>query len=187
VTGEADSGEVAVDMVRRNPPDLVLMDVALPGIGGIEAVKRMRRNDSTVKIVMLTSVAAEPYPSRAMQVGADGYLTKRSSVRELDMCIRSVLSGQSYICPEVANAMALSSLSSDLESPFEALSVRELQIATLIMHGQRAADIALQLNLSPKTINSYRYRIFEKLSVDSDVELVILATQNGLMEWLYEA
>lgn len=187
VTGEADSGEVAVDMVRRNPPDLVLMDVALPGIGGIEAVKRMRRSDSTVKIIMLTSVAAEPYPSRAMQVGADGYLTKRSSVRELDTCIRAVLSGQSYICPEVANAMAIASLSSDLESPFEMLSVRELQIATLIMHGQRVPDIATQLHLSPKTINSYRYRIFEKLSIDSDVELVILATQNGLMEWLHEA
>ena len=187
VTGEADSGEMAVDMVRRNPPDLVLMEVSLPGIGGIEAVKRIRRSDSRVKIIMLTSVAAEPYPSRAMQVGADGYLTKRSSVRDLDTSIRSVMAGQSYICPEVANTMALSSLSTDLDSPFEVLSVRELQIATLIMHGQRVADIAAQLHLSPKTINSYRYRIFEKLSVDSDVELVILATQNGLMEWLHEA
>ena len=178
---------MAVDMVRRNPPDLILMDVALPGIGGIEAVKRIRRSDSTVKIIMLTSVATEPYPSRAMQVGADGYLTKRSSVRELDTSIRSVMAGQTYICTEVANSMALSSLSAELESPFEVLSVRELQIATLIMHGQRVADIAAQLHLSPKTINSYRYRIFDKLSVDSDVELVILATQNGLMEWLHEA
>ncbi len=187
VTGEADSGELAVEMVRRNPPDLVLMDVSMPGIGGIEAVKRIRRSDSAVKIMMLTSLAVEPFPSRALQVGADGYLTKRSSVRELDTGIRTVMGGRSYICPEVANSMALSSLSPEIESPFEVLSVRELQIATLILQGQKVPDIAVQLHLSPKTINSYRYRIFQKLSIDSDVELVILATQNGLMEWLHEA
>ena len=187
VTGEADSGEMAVDMVRRNPPDLVLMEVSMPGIGGIEAVKRIRQSDVSVKIIMLTSLAVEPFPSRALQAGADGYLTKRSSVRELDSGIRTVMAGQSYICPEVANSMALSSLSPELESPFEVLSVRELQIATLILQGQRVTDIAKQLHLSPKTINSYRYRIFQKLSIDSDVELVILAHQSGLMEWLHEA
>ena len=187
VTGEADSGEMAVDMVRRNPPDLVLMEVSMPGIGGIEAVKRIRKSDLSVRVIMLTSLAVEPFPSRALQAGADGYLTKRSSVRELDSGIRTVMSGQSYICPEVANSMALSSLSPELESPFEVLSVRELQIATLILQGQRVSDIAKQLHLSPKTINSYRYRIFHKLSIDSDVELVILAHQSGLMEWLHEA
>ncbi len=187
VVGEADSGELAIEIVRRNPPDLILMEVNMPGIGGVEAVRRIRRFDSSVKILMLTSVAAEPFPSRALQSGADGYLTKRSSVRELDKCIRAVMSGQSYICQEVANAMALSSLSADFDSPFNALSVRELQIATLIIQGQRAADIAEQLHLSPKTINSYRYRIFSKLFVKSDVELVILATQSGLMQSVLEA
>ena len=187
VTGEADSGELAVEMVRRNPPDLVLMDVAMPGIGGIEAVKRIRRTDLTVKIIMLTSLSAEPFPSRALRAGASGYLTKRSNVRELETAIRTVMAGQSYICPEVANFMALSSLNPEVESPFEVLSIRELQIATLIMQGQKVSDIAVQLHLSPKTVNSYRYRIFSKLSIDSDVELVILANQCGLMEWLHEA
>lgn len=187
VTGEADSGELVVDMVRRNPPDLLLMEVSLPGIGGIEAVRRIRRWDAAVKIVMLTSLAAEPFPSRALRAGANGYLTKRSSVRELEMAIRTVLSGQNFLSPEIANAMAMSSLSPEGESPLEVLSIRELQVATLIMQGQKVSDIAHQLHLSPKTVNSYRYRIFQKLSIDSDVELVILAAQCGLMEWLQEA
>ncbi len=187
VVGEAPNGELAVEMVRRDPPDLVFMEVSMPGIGGIEAVRRIRRFNSTVKIAMLTSVTTEPFPTRALQSGANGYLTKQASVCEFDMGVRMVMAGEKYICQGVVNSMASSGPSAGADSPFSTLSARELQIATLIIQGKKVADIAEQLYLSPKTINSYRYRIFSKLSVRNDVGIVLLATKSGLMQDMLSA
>jgi len=182
VVGEAKSGEEAVRIVRDLQPNVVLMDVKMPGIGGLEATRKLLRADPSVKVIAVTVYGDEPFPSRLLQAGAAGYLTKGSSVDEMVHAIRTVYSGQRYISPEVAQQLALKHLSDNEASPFESLSERELQVMIMITNGMKVQTISDKLCLSPKTVNSYRYRLFEKLGVNSDVELTHLAMRHGLLD-----
>ncbi len=179
---EAGSGEEAVKLGRKYKPDVVLMDVKMPGIGGFEATRKLLRIDPDVKILVITVCTNDLYPARLLQIGASGYLTKMTTVEELVQAIRAVHAGQRYISPEIASRLAFLHVSDKEESPFEELSERELQVMLMITMGMRVNDIAIKLCLSPKTINSYRYRIFEKLNVKNDVELTLLALRHGLVE-----
>jgi len=179
VTGEASSGEDALDFVNRQPPDIVLMDLKMPGIGGLEATRRMHRSQPETKVVVLSATTDDPYISRVMDAGASAYVSKSSHVSEMIRAIKKAHSGERYISSDIAQAMALSERE---ESPFDCLSERELQIATMIMDCQKVQVISDTLCLSPKTVNTYRYRIFEKLDINSDVELTLLAVRNGLIE-----
>ncbi|HET8729782.1 MAG TPA: LuxR C-terminal-related transcriptional regulator, partial [Moraxellaceae bacterium] len=123
----------------------------------------------------------EPFPSRLLKAGAAGYLTKGAALDEMVKAIRLVASGQRYISPEIAQQLALKNLDEEKGSPFEALSEREMQITMMIVNCQKVQEISDRLFLSPKTVNSYRYRIFEKLGIDSDVELTLLAVRHGLL------
>jgi two-component system invasion response regulator UvrY len=183
IVGEAASGEEAVDLVARLKPDVVLMDVQMPGIGGLEATRRCLRAYPEVKILVVTIYEEEPYPSKLLKVGASGYLTKRSSVDEMYLAIKKVVAGQRYISAEIAQHLALRPFSADQESPFEALSSREMQITLMVIMGHKVLDISQKLSLSPKTVNSYRYRIFEKLSVNGDVELTRLAMRHKMFDF----
>ena len=121
--------------------------------------------------------------ARLLQIGAAGYITKGSSMDEMVQAIRAVRSVQRYISPEIASCLAFRHVNTDKdESPFESLSERELQVMLMITKGTKVQDIADKLCLSPKTVNSYRYRIFEKLGVKNDVELTLLAIRHGLVE-----
>lgn len=182
VVGEAESGEEAVKWCRSNEPDVVLMDINMPGIGGLDAMHRILRINEDIKIIMLTMHTENPYPSKVMQAGAAGYLSKGAGPDEVLNAIRSVNSGQRYLAPEIAQQMALSQISPATEDPFAVLSERELQIMMMITKGQRVVDISEQLNLSSKTINSYRYRLFDKLGVNGDVELTHLAIRYGMFD-----
>ncbi|MFT6986262.1 MAG: two-component system invasion response regulator UvrY [Psychromonas sp.] len=182
VIGEAQSGEEAVKWCRSNTPDVVLMDINMPGIGGLDAMHRILRINEGIKIIMLTMHTENPFPSKVMQAGASGYLSKGAAPDEVLSAIRSVNSGQRYLAPEIAQKMALSQISPTTEDPFSVLSERELQIMMMITKGQRVVDISEQLSLSPKTINSYRYRLFEKLGVKGDVELTHLAIRYGMLD-----
>ena len=122
------------------------------------------------------------YPARLLQVGASGYLTKGASMNEMIQAIRAVHAGQRYISPEIASRLAFRHVSEEEETPFDSLSERELQVMLMITMGMKVQDIVEKLCLSPKTVNSYRYRIFEKLSVKNDVELTLLAIRHGLIE-----
>lgn len=182
VVGEARTGEEAVKLGRKLHPQVVLMDVKMPGIGGFEATRKLIRTDPDIKILVLTTCNNDLYPARLLQIGAAGYLTKGSSMEQMVQAIRAVHAGQRYISPEIANRLAFRHVSDKDETPFSSLSERELQVMLMITKGTKVQDIAEQLCLSPKTVNSYRYRIFEKLTVNNDVELTLLAIRHGLVE-----
>ena len=189
VIGEASSGEDAIDSVRKDSPDIVLMDIRMPGIGGLEATRRILRIDDAVRVIVVTACADDPYPTRVMQAGASAYITKGADIKEMVRAIRMAPSGQRYISPEIAQKMALKQLGGgdardeDGElSLFDRLSEREMQIAMMVVDCQKVQDISDKLCLSPKTVNSYRYRIFEKLEISSDVELALMAVRLGLLD-----
>ncbi|ATL92988.1 UvrY/SirA/GacA family response regulator transcription factor [Aeromonas sobria] len=182
VVGEAQSGETAVAFCRQHHPDVILMDMNMPGIGGLEATRKILRIRPDVRIIVLTIHCENPFPTKVMQAGAAGYLTKGAAPDEMIQAIRLVHSGQRYISPEIAQQMALSQFASADENPFKSLSERELQIMMMITKGQKVTDISEQLNLSPKTVNSYRYRLFSKLDISGDVELTHLAIRYGMLD-----
>ncbi|WP_372963894.1 UvrY/SirA/GacA family response regulator transcription factor [Marinobacter sp.] len=187
VIGEAASGEGAIEFVRNARPDIVLMDIRMPGIGGLEATRRILRFDDSIRVIVVTACADDPYPTRVMQSGAAAYITKGSDIQEMVRAIRKAHSGQRYISPEIAQKMALKNLGGDKDedgelSKFERLSEREMQIAMMVVECQKVQDISDKLCLSPKTVNSYRYRIFEKLEISSDVELALMAVRLGLLD-----
>jgi len=182
VVGEASTGEEAVKAAKELIPDVALMDVQMPGIGGLEATRKMVRHNPDIKVIALTIYGDEPYPSRLLQAGAVGYITKGCDADEMIRAIRTVHSGQRYISSEIAQQLALKRFTKAEESPLDILSERELQIMLMITSGQKVQDISSKLCLSPKTVNSYRYRIFEKLAIHSDVELTLLAIRLGLVE-----
>ena len=182
VVGEAQSGETAVTFCRQHHPDVILMDMNMPGIGGLEATRKILRIRPDVRIIVLTIHSENPFPTKVMQAGAAGYLTKGAAPDEMVQAIRLVHSGQRYISPEIAQQMALSQFASADENPSKSLSERELQIMMMITKGQKVTDISEQLNLSPKTVNSYRYRLFSKLGINGDVELTHLAIRYGMLD-----
>ncbi len=182
VVGQAASGEAAIDLVRDLKPDIVLMDLQMPGIGGLEATRRCLRVDPELKIVILTIHEQEPYPSNLLKIGAAGYLTKRADVDEMVRAIRKVVLGQRYIASDIAQKLALDPYKDNDTNPFQCLSSREMQITLMVIDGSKVPYISQKLSLSPKTVNSYRYRIFEKLDIKNDVELTKLAIQHGLLE-----
>lgn len=179
VLGEASSGEEALDILRVSTPDVVLMDLKMPGIGGLEATRRIKRVSENIQIVVVTACIDDPYPTHVMDSGASAYISKNSHISEIIRAIKSVYKGERYISSDIAQMMALNK---SKDSMFDSLSERELQIATMIMDCQKVQSISDKLCLSPKTVNSYRYRIFEKLNVNSDVELTLLAVRNGLLD-----
>lgn len=182
VIAEAQSGEEAVKIAREKKPNVVIMDVKMPGIGGLEATKKLLRNDSNIKIIALTVCNIDPFPTKLLQAGASGYLTKGAMLDEMVTAIKSVFAGKRYISPEIAQLLALKNLEETKDSPFELLSERELQVMMMITRGEKVQEISEKLCVSPKTINSYRYRIYEKLSIDSDVELTHLAIRHGVLD-----
>ena len=182
VISTCESGEEAIKFCRTIEPDVILMDMDMPGMGGLEASKKILRIAPEIKIVILTAHTEEPFPTQVMKIGAAGYLTKGTAPIEMINAIRSVNSGQRYLPAQIAQQMALSQLKSTEENPFSELSGRELQIMLMITRGEKVANISEKLHLSPKTINSYRYRMFDKLNVGNDVELTHLAIRHGMIK-----
>lgn len=184
VVGEACCGEEALQLTRDLSPDVVLMDVKMPGIGGIEATKKLLAVHDYVKIIAVTACDDDLFPTRLLQAGAMGYVTKGADLNEMIKAIRSVRAGDLYMSNSVAQQLALKNFSGNKkdQSPFEALSERELQTAMLIANGKKAQDIANTFCVSPKTVNSYRYRIFDKLGINSDVELTLLAVKHNVLD-----
>lgn len=184
IVGEAKTGEDAVRLAREHQPDVVLMDVKMPGIGGLEATKKILSYNSNVKVIAVTSLSDDLFPERLMKAGACGYVTKGANFDEMINAINTVISGSRYMSPSIAQQLALRSFSGGKEggSPFDALSARELQTAILIANGAKVQTVADTFCVSPKTINSYRYRIFEKLDINSDVELTLLAVKHKILD-----
>jgi len=181
VVGVAQSGEEAVSQVVLQSADVILMDVNMPGIGGMEACRRILRRDPNLKIIAISAQNDGPIPQQLLRIGVMGFVSKGSSAEEMILAIRKVMTGKKYLCTEVANNMALQGLPGNMESPFAKLSQRETEVVTLILQGKSIQEMAEMLVLSDKTVNTYRYRLYEKLRIKNDVELTRLAVKFGHM------
>lgn len=183
VVGEASSGEEGLERARVLKPNVILMDVSMPGIGGLEATRKLAMALPDTRIIVLSAHTAEPYPMRLMEAGAAGYITKDSAGDEIVTAIRRVQAGERYISAEIARQMALQSVNrTSSGSPFEQLSSREMQVMIMATGGHSVQDISDKLHLSPKTVSTYRSRLFQKLGVSNDVELTRLAMRYGVIE-----
>jgi len=183
VVGEAESGEEAVDLTHRLSPQVVLMDVHMPGIGGIEATRRVLRIDAEIRVIALTVLDDEPFPTRLLDAGARGYLTKGCPAEELVKAIHHVIMDKHYLSADVAQKISLSNIVHKGESsPLSRLSPREMQVMMMITQGNTNQEISDALFLSPKTVSTYRTRLFEKLDLHNDVELTHFALRHGLIE-----
>lgn len=181
VVAEVKSGEDAIRYCRKDAPDIVLMDVNMPGIGGLEAVKQIVRMSENTRVICLSMHTENPIPAKVMQMGASGFITKDAESEEMIRAIHKVAAGQKYVSPEIAQQIAIGKLDFNDANPFEQLSDRELEITLMLVKGQRVPGIANSLNISAKTVNTYRYRMFEKLDISTDVELTHLALRYKLI------
>ena len=182
VVTEAASGEEALQKAKTNDINIVLMDINMPGIGGLEATKKLLHIKPELKIIGVTMHDDEIFPQRLLKAGAVGYLTKGSDIDEMVHAIREVIAGRHYICPDIAQQIALTQTRDFQQSPFETLSERELQVMIMLMDGQKVNVISDKLSLSPKTVSTYRHRLYTKLGVNNDMELARLALQHGFID-----
>jgi len=182
VVGEAGTAEAGIELARRLKPNVVLMDLNLPGMSGIEATERLTRSDGGPKVIALTMQDQPPFPKRMLEVGALGFLNKGCPADELIAAVRAVAEGKRYLGAQIAQAMALESINpAGSEAPFQSLSARELEVAIAIAQGQSMPEIAKRMALSPKTVATYKYRVYEKLGVTNEVALASLAARYGIV------
>ena len=180
IVGEAESGEDALPQIRRMKPDVVLCDLNLPGISGLEVTERVVRGDYGTKVIAVSVLEDGPMPRRLLEAGASGYVGKACDAAELLRAVRDVSRGKKYLASAIAQGMALSAMSGNDASPFDALTPRELEVALLLNQGMRQEAIAKRLNLSAKTVNTHKSRLFEKLAIRDSIALARLVSQYGL-------
>lgn len=183
VVGEARSGEDAIAQAKALSPDIILMDINMPGIGGIEATRRVRRLHPEIQVIAVTVHSDAPFPAQLHDAGALGYLTKGCPAEELQEALHTVMRGRPFISSDVSRKLTLASLGgANPDTPFSQLSPREMQVLMMIIQGKKNTYISDTLCLSPKTISTYRHRLYEKLGVETDVDLTFLAIRHGLVE-----
>lgn len=182
IAAEACSGEDAIKMIRRVKPDVVLMDVNMPGIGGLEATRRITQLSPGTRVIAVTVHQDDPFPARLLEAGAFGYVTKRCDIEEVITAIKVVNKGSEYITQEVAQKLAITYINKKVQTPLESITQREMQVLLMVAQGISNTEISERLCLSPKTICTHRYHLYEKLGVSNDVELTRYAIRHGLIE-----
>lgn len=182
VVGEATCGEDAIKMVSQHDLDVVLMDINMPGMGGLEATRKLQSLHPELKVIIVTMHEDDLFAQRLLKAGATGYLTKGAGVDEIIHAIREVRQNRRYISPEIAQQLALAQFPDHEGSPFDTLSERELQVMMLLMDGMKVNEISDKLCLSPKTVSTYRHRLYDKLNVSNDIELTRLAMMHGVIQ-----
>jgi len=185
IIGEAESGEEGVKLAQELQPDVILMDVNMPGIGGVEACRRILQRNPQQKIIVLTIHNEQTFPKRMLEIGARGYLTKECGVDEMLSAIVKVYKGGAYIAPSIAQQLALSLLPGNEHNPIDRLSRREFQVMLMISHGFTNAEISDKLCLSPKTVSTYRLRLLDKLGAQNEVDLIKIAVEQGMVEFAH--
>ena len=181
VTAEADSGEAACQMYESVAPDVVVMDIAMAGMGGIEAIKRLMAKDARARILALSAHEDTSHPRRALQAGALGYLSKRSAPEVLIDAIRAIARGQHYLDAQIAQRMAVQAIHGD-NGPMEKLSPREFEVFVQLARGQSVAQISETLTLSSSTVGTHLYNIKQKLGLVNQAEMTLLAVRHGLID-----
>jgi DNA-binding NarL/FixJ family response regulator len=182
VTGEAGDGNETINKVYENDYDMVLLDISMPGRGGLEVLAEIKKKKPDLPVLILSMHPEEQYAVRALRTGASGYLTKESAPEELIKAIRKVSRGGKYVTASLAERLA-SAIKIDVEKPrHETLSNREFQILCMIASGKTAKQISEELSLSVKTISTYRCRILNKMNMKNNAELTYYAIQNRLVK-----
>jgi two-component system, NarL family, invasion response regulator UvrY len=182
VVAEAGSGEAACQMYAELAPDVVVMDIGMPGMGGLEAVRRIRARDASARILALSAHDDPMHARRALREGALGFLSKRSAPEALIDAIASIGAGRRYIDPSIAQKLALADIEGAARSPIEQLSEREFEVFIRLARGATVQRIADDLKLSASTIGTHLYNIKQKLGVVNQSELTLLAIRHGLIE-----
>ena len=181
VVGEAGDGESAVELAEQLQPDVVMMDLDMKGIGGLEATRRILRCRRKTRIIILSVHMTDPYPNQALEVGALGYISKNCGMQQLEEAIHTVCRGELYLEAGIARDI-IEKKYMGKSSLFDNLSQREMQVMLMITRGYSISEVSDQLCLSPKTISTYRYRLYSKLGVNNDVELTRLAIRHKVID-----
>lgn len=181
VIAEADSGENGVKMYMEHKPDVVVMDITMPGIGGLEATDRIIAKDSSARILVLSAHEDSVHPKRVLNAGAMGYLTKRSAAEELIKAIRTVVGRKMYLEASIAQQMAIQQLNGE-KNPVDVLSDREFEVFMALAKGETTNQIAEILSLSPRTVGTHLYNIKQKLNASNSAEIALIAMRSGLID-----
>ncbi|ATE60803.1 response regulator [Thauera sinica] len=181
VAGEADSGEAAVAAYAQHRPDVLVMDVSMPGIGGLGALERLLAHTPGAHVLLLSAHDDAQIPARALRAGATGYLSKRAQPQELIRAVAQVARGQRYVDPELAPQLALAQLGGGVD-PAAALTDKEFAIFLQLAQGRSVSDIAAAHNLSPSTVGTHLYHIKQKLNASNAAELALIAVRSGLID-----
>ncbi len=182
VAGEAQNGEEALSMVRSGKFDVVILDISMPGRGGLDVLRDLKTEKSGAKVIVLSMHPEEQYAIRSLRDGASAYLTKNCPPEELLLAIRTVHAGKKYITPSIAERLASYIEEDAQEAVHEKLSNRELQVLLLIGAGKQVRDIAAELNLSVKTVSTYRARVLEKMGLETNAQLIRYVLTHGLID-----
>ncbi|GAB3356303.1 response regulator [Lysobacter tyrosinilyticus] len=181
VIGEVETGEAALPLIRRLRPDVVLCDLHLPGLSGLEVTERVTHGGDGPRVIIVSVLEDGPLPRRLLEAGASGYVGKGGDAQELLNAVREVARGRRYLASSVAQNIALSGVIGTV-TPIDALTDRELEISLLLAQGIRQSEIAQRLSLSAKTINTHKSRLFDKLGIGDIVALVRLLKQHGMLD-----
>ena len=181
VVAEAESGEHGIQRYMEFKPHVVVMDITMPGMGGLEAIERILAKDGAAKILVLSAHEDSVHPKRVLNAGAMGYLTKRSAAEELIKAIRTVASGKKYLEASVAQQMAIQQLSGN-QNPVDVLSPREFEVFMALAKGKTTNEIAENLFLSPRTVGTHLYNIKQKLNANNSAEIALIAMRIGLID-----
>jgi len=179
--GEASNAEEALKQLGNKPWDIALLDITLPGKGGLDLLKELKAARPKFPVLVLSVHPEDQFAVRALKAGAEGYMTKESAPEELVQAIRKILAGGRYVSSALAEKLALSVRKDLTRPPHETLSDREYEVMCRIASGKTVTEIAGELSLSPKTISTYRARILEKLGVKTSAEITRYAIRNGLV------
>jgi DNA-binding NarL/FixJ family response regulator len=179
---EAGNGQEALDKVKTGKFDVVMLDISMPGMNGLETLAELKKLKPTLPVLILSIYPEEEYAVRALKGGASGYLTKKSAPDELITAIKKIVRGERYISPSLAEFLA-THLTEDKDKPLhEGLSNREFQVMRMIASGRSLKEIAGEMSLSPKTISTFRTRILQKMEMKSNAELIQYSLKNNLLE-----
>jgi DNA-binding NarL/FixJ family response regulator len=181
VVGDAESGEEALPLIRKLKPDVVLCDLHLPGLSGLEVTERIIKSEQGARVIIVSVLQDGPMPKRLLEAGASGYVGKGGDAAELLRAIREVARGKRFLASGIAQNLALAGIDGGA-SPFDSLSPREMEIALMLIQGLRQDAIAKRLNLSAKTVNTHKARLFEKLDIGDSIALARLASRYGIMD-----
>lgn len=181
IVAEADTGELAYQIYGEVMPDVVLMDISMPGMGGLEAAKRILQRYPQARIVIFSMHEAVSFAAQALKAGVKGYVTKTGLAEDLVQAVLDVSRGKTFLSQDVAQKIALQTLIGET-NPLQQLTSREFEVFRLLAEGKRVEDVADMLKISQKTVANYYTLIKQKLSVNSPVEMVRLAIKHGLIE-----